>query len=120
MYRIEISGIECQARIGVPDKERRQPQRLLIDLEVRRDLSEAVSRDDIQYTIDYERVVSIVQEIVQERPWSLIESLAASICRRVLAGTGAEEVRVKIVKFPLSLQGLIQHVAAEVSFRAVD
>lgn len=115
MYRIEVAGIECQARLGVPDKERKQPQRILVDVSFVMDLSEAVAHDDFHRTVDYEMVVDIVQSVVDERPWSLVESLATAIGRRVLSRTGADETRVRVVKFPLALQGRVHHVAAAVT-----
>ncbi len=115
MYRIEVAGIECQARLGVPDKERKQPQRILVDVSLATDLTEAVAHDDFHRTTDYELVVELVRSVVDERPWSLVESLAAAIGRRVLDRTGADEARVRVVKFPLALQGRVHHVAAIVT-----
>lgn len=120
MHRIEIAGIECQARIGVPELERKQPQRILLDVELRMDLSAAADRDDFHLTVDYEKVMALVQEVVEQRPWSLIESLAAAVCNRILAETPAEQVQVRVVKFPLALQGQVRHVAATATLRRGD
>lgn len=115
MHRIELTGIECQARIGVPDLERRQAQRILVDIVLHLDLSRAALTDDFHATVDYEHVVGLVHTVVDSRQWSLIESLSLAVARRILAETGTARVTVRVIKFPLSLQGKVRQVSAEIT-----
>jgi dihydroneopterin aldolase len=120
MHRIELTGIECQARIGVPDLERRQAQRILVDIVLDLDLTRAALADDFHATVDYEQVVGLVHTVVDSRPWSLIESLSLAVARLLLAETGAARVTVRVIKFPLSLQGRVRQVSAEITLTGED
>jgi dihydroneopterin aldolase len=54
--KIAIRGIDVLGHHGVDEAEREVGQRLNIDLDIYLDLSEAVARDDIHKTINYEAV----------------------------------------------------------------
>ena len=53
MSRISIVDLEVFYRVGVPDAERAQPQRLLLTVEMEFDFSAAAKTDSIADTIDY-------------------------------------------------------------------
>src|SRR5438477_8877760 len=85
MDKIIISDLEVFYRVGVPDAERAKPQRLLISVEVTRDLSAAAASDDLSQTIDYHAVTRRLLKFGEGRNWKLIERLAADIAEMVLA-----------------------------------
>ncbi|MDG2215028.1 MAG: dihydroneopterin aldolase [Verrucomicrobiota bacterium] len=98
---ITISDIEAQCRIGVPDDERKVPQRLLISLELNNDFTKASSHDDLNATIDYHAVYLLVHEICDQRERKLIETLAEDIASAVLEEFRTPCVKVEIKKFIL-------------------
>ena len=51
--KISIVDLEVFYRVGVPDAERAQPQRLLLTVEMESDFSAAARSDSIADTIDY-------------------------------------------------------------------
>ena len=53
MDTITIKDLSVLCRIGVPDQERANPQRLLITVEMSGDFSRAAQSDDIAHTINY-------------------------------------------------------------------
>ncbi len=53
MKKISIVDLEVFYRVGVPDAERAQPQRLLLTIEMEADFSAAAKSDSITDTIDY-------------------------------------------------------------------
>ena len=53
MDRILLEGVRCRARVGVPDRERRTPQRIDLDLALELDLRAAARTDDVRRTADY-------------------------------------------------------------------
>src|SRR5207248_616236 len=98
MDKIIISDLAVFCRVGVPDEERAKPQRLLISLEMLRDLSTAAVSDDLTKTIDYYALTRRVLGFGEGRSWKLIEALAADIANMVLnefaaAEDGAEDGR---------------------------
>ena len=53
MSKISIVDLEVFYRVGVPEAERAQPQRLLLTVEMDLDFSKAAKSDGIADTIDY-------------------------------------------------------------------
>lgn len=99
MDTIVISDLEVCYRVGVPDAERAQPQRLLLTVEMWRDFTRAAASDDLRETIDYYAVSRRLLAFGDGRSWKLIETLAADIATLVLADFGAKAVTVEVKKF---------------------
>jgi 7,8-dihydroneopterin aldolase/epimerase/oxygenase len=114
MDRIEVAGISCRARVGVPDQERRFPQELLVDVTCELDFTEAIETDDFSRTVDYEEIVRVVRETASSKLWYLIETLAGAICEAALDLPRVRVAEVRVVKFPVRLRGRAQKVAAVV------
>lgn len=96
---IILADLEVRYRVGVPDAERAQPQRLLLTVEMRRDFTRAAASDDLRETIDYYAVSRRLLAFGEGRSWKLIETLAVDIAAMVLADFGAEAVTVEVKKF---------------------
>lgn len=97
---ILVRDLETWSRIGVPEAERAQPQRLLVSLtlEVKSTESAALS-DDVAATVDYARVCEEVRHVAAERPRKLVETLAEDIAQTVLRHhPGVRKVEVEVAK----------------------
>jgi dihydroneopterin aldolase len=101
MSKIKIVDLEVFYRVGVPDAERAQPQRLLLTLEMEFDFSNAAKTDSIADTIDYFAVSQRLLKFGDGKSWRLIEKLAADICEMILAEFKPQSVSVEIKKFPV-------------------
>jgi dihydroneopterin aldolase len=99
---ITITDLEVLARVGVPDGERAEPQRLLLTVEMEQCFAKAAAGDDIEATIDYHAVTMAVTELAENGEWRLIEKLAADAAALVLAKFQPDCVRVEVKKFILS------------------
>ena len=99
MDTITLTDLEVHYRVGVPDAERAQPQRLLLTVEMQRDFTRAAASDDLRETIDYYAVSRRLLTFGEGRNWKLIEKLASDIAALVLADFGAEAVSVEVKKF---------------------
>ena len=113
--RILISGIVCQAHLGITDQEREIPQKVLVDVALLLDLEAAANMDDLQLTVDYSRVVEKVQTTVGKNQFRLLEALARAVCRTLLEYGKIDSVRVSAHKFPESLAGKISNVMVEMT-----
>ncbi len=113
--RIIISEIPCMVRLGVADEERRQPQKVLIDVELELGLTSACSSDDIRDTVDYSRLVDELQERLEKAEFHLLEALAQEACRVALDDARVQRTRVRVRKFPQSLAGRVCSVAVELT-----
>lgn len=99
MKKIIIKDLEVFYRVGVPEEERAQPQRLLITVEMEHDFSEAAKSDDLTKTIDYFAVAQRLLRFGEGRSWKLIEKLASDIAGVVMQEFYASGVAVEIKKF---------------------
>lgn len=100
--KISIVDLEVFYRVGVPDAERAQPQRLLLTVEMDFDFSAAAQTDSITDTIDYFAVSQRLLKFGESRSWKLIEKLAADVADLVLSGFKPHSVFVEVKKFPIS------------------
>jgi dihydroneopterin aldolase len=96
---ITLADVEVHYRVGVPDAERAQPQRLLLTIEMQHDFARAAASDDLRETIDYYAVSRRLLKFGEGRSWKLIEKLASDIAALVLADFGAASVSVEVKKF---------------------
>ena len=64
--RITIEDLEVWFHVGVPDSERTKPQRLLITIEMTRDLAASGASDNLEQTIDYYSVSEAIREIKEK------------------------------------------------------
>ena len=99
MPKINIVDLEVFYRVGVPDAERAQPQRLLLTVELESDFTAAAKSDGIADTIDYYAVTQRLLKFGEGREWKLIEKLASDIAGTVLAEFKPQSVSVEVKKF---------------------
>ena len=99
MSQISIVDLEVFYRVGVPDAERAQPQRLLLTVEMETDFAAAAKSDSITDTIDYFAVTRRLLKFGEGREWKLIEKLAADIADMILAKSKPSAVTVEVKKF---------------------
>ena len=73
------------AHHGVMQEEHRIGGRYEVDVSMELDFTEAAREDALEKTVDYERIYQLVQALVVENRFYLIERLAYLIGQRVLA-----------------------------------
>ena len=99
MDKITVCDLEVHYRVGVPDAERRAPQRLLISLDLYRDLQAAADSDALESTTNYFAVTERLKAFGEGREWRLIEALAGDIVRMVQEEFRIPRITVTIKKF---------------------
>ena len=98
---IVIKDLEVWCHVGVTTEERTQRQKLLVTLEMARDLSMAARTDQLVPSIDYQRVCEKVKHLVLEKSWRLIEAMAGDILQSLHSNFRFTNVSVEIRKFAL-------------------
>lgn len=104
--RLSLLGMRFEGRHGVLPEERVTAQPFEVDVVLHADLSDAAERDDLAATADYAALFELVRALVEGTSRQLIEALAGSVARAVLAATppaivGAVEVRVRKPEAPI-------------------
>jgi 7,8-dihydroneopterin aldolase/epimerase/oxygenase len=97
--QIHIEQLKIQARVGVPDSERAQPQWL--SLNVTFWPKGSGSRDDIADTVNYSEVAASLKQFVSQQDYRLIETLAEETAGHLLARFPLRKVAVEVRKFVL-------------------
>jgi len=95
---IEIRGLRALGVHGALASEQDQPQPFEVDLVLETDLGPAARTDDLAATVDYGSVAVDVGAVVSGEHHQLLESLAESIARRVLADGRVAVVTVVVRK----------------------
>ena len=99
--KISIVDLEVFYRVGVPDAERAQPQRLLLTVEMESAFAAAAKSDSLADTIDYFAVTQRLLKLGEDREWKLIEKLAADVADTVLSEFKPQSITVEVKKFPI-------------------
>jgi len=97
---IHIEQLEIRARVGVPDSERAQPQRLILNVTFWPKRSGP--RDHIADTVNYSEVAASLKEFVAQRDYRLIETLADETAGHLLGRFPLRKVLVEVRKFVLA------------------
>ena len=114
--RIVLANLVFQARHGVHDWEKRQPQRFEVDVELELDLSPAGRSDDLTATVDYGAVFERVRAIVEGPTVELLETLAARVGEAVLDADGRiDAITVRIRKPEVKLGGPLDYAGVEIT-----
>ena len=113
--RIVLAGMAFEARHGVNDWEKTQAQRFEVDVELIVRTRAAGTSDELAQTVDYREVYEAVRRVLEGPPVDLIETLAASIARDVLASNRrARKVIVRVRKPDVQLGGPLAHAGVEI------
>ena len=96
--RVLVPGIPAKASVGCTEEERREPQTILIDIEMRCDLAQAARSDSIADAIDYVLVRNEVERVASSRPYVLIETIAERVASSLLDAFPVEETLVRVRK----------------------
>lgn len=99
---IRVVDLEVFAHIGVPEEERREPQRLLISLEISTNsFAQAAGTDNLAWTVNYADVAERVKALTALRARKLLETLVEEIAVDLLKAFPIKKITIEIKKFIL-------------------
>ena len=113
--RIILSNMVFYGYHGVFEAEKELGQRFEVDVELVTDLSIPGQTDDLEQSINYVDVYTIVQDIVEGRTYNLIEAVAENIAGEILSAHSVEQVVVRVRKANVPIGGVISHVEVEIT-----
>ena len=96
--KILIEDLLLRCIIGANDDERRDKQDVLINLTMYADISRPGETDDIDDAVNYRTIAKRIIQHVEASEFFLVEALATSIARIILAEFPVERVKVKVQK----------------------
>lgn len=95
---IKIEGLRVQCIIGVKPLERKVPQQITLDIEMKAEIFEAAQTDSIIDTVDYEKVANSLQELADQRNYHLLETFAFEALNEVLSNFPIVWAKISISK----------------------
>ncbi len=110
---IEIRALELRGFHGATERERRDGQIFVFDVELATH-DAGVRSDQLADTVDYTHVVACVRDVSDGRRFNLIEAVAAAVADELLARFPVSRVRVRVRKPQVELEAPVEHTAATV------
>jgi len=106
--RLALCDLVCMCHIGVTEEERRERQKLAVDLELYADLEAAGKSGDLGRAIDYREVCESVRGLLEEGSFHLVEAAARGILDLILARFPVRRAVVRVRKFVLPRVGHVE------------
>ncbi|MEW8969434.1 MAG: dihydroneopterin aldolase [Mesobacillus sp.] len=116
MDKIHVNQMEFYGYHGVFPEETRLGQRFAVHLTVELDLSKAGKSDELKHSINYADLYQVCKDIVEGKPFKLVESIAEKIAGTILESFSLVEIcHVKVIKPDPPIPGHYKSVAVEIT-----
>ncbi len=116
MDKIHVNQMEFYGYHGVFPEETRLGQRFAVDLTVELDLSKAGKTDELEHSINYADLYQVCKDIVEGKPYKLVETIAEQIASTILEQFSlVEACHVKVIKPDPPIPGHYKSVAVEIT-----
>jgi 7,8-dihydroneopterin aldolase/epimerase/oxygenase len=113
---IRLHNAVFYAYHGNLHEERNLGGKFHVDVEMETDFSAAAEHDKLQDTINYESIYNLVQDVVMQHNFHLIEALAKRIADTIFETQPAVcAVIVRVRKPGAPVKGVVDYVEAEVN-----
>ena len=97
---IHIEQLDVFTRVGVPEEERANPQRLTVSISFWPNQTSDLA-DHIERTVNYSAVAEETKNFVRDQSVSLIETLAERLASHLLKSFPIQKVTIELRKFAL-------------------
>ena len=111
---LRIRDLEVMTTIGVPDAEREQPQRVLVQADISLRLEKAAQTDEVADTLDYGELVADIESLAATGERRLLERLAEEIADLILGHDVVIEAAVEVAKGKVPVAQKVSAVSVRV------
>ena len=119
--KILLQGMVFYGFHGVNTAEKSLGQRFIVDVEISVSLSEAGCTDELEKTVHYGHVYSLVEKVVRGPGRDLIEAVAEDITVSILDRyQRVHSVRVRVKKPEVPIEGQLEYAGVEIVRRRKD
>ena len=99
---------------GVSESEKSLGGKFEVDLDLYQDLKKAGQSDNLEDTLNYEKIYKTVQNCTKRNKYYLIEKLADRIAKSVLRKYKTDKVIVRVRKPHAPVKGVLDTVEVEI------
>lgn len=113
---IRIKNAVFYAYHGADIDEQKLGGKFEVDVEIYTNFKKAIKSDKLSDTIDYEKVYSLIRNLVNEKKYFLLETLAEKIANEILRlFDQVNLVNIKLRKPHPPVKGVVDYIEVEVS-----
>ncbi len=98
LRHVFVRDLDLMALIGIYEHERRDPQRIIVNIDLSVKEGSGPTDDDISHVVSYEVVVKKVEAIIAEGHTNLVETLCEKIAAACLRDKRVMAARVRVEK----------------------
>ena len=98
MDKVFIEDLMVKGIIGISEKERSQPQDIVVNITLYTDIIEGSSSDNIDDCVNYRTIAKAIIAHIQDVSRYTVEALSADIAEICLKTPKVEKVKVKVEK----------------------
>lgn len=98
MDAIIIKNLRIKTIIGVLAEEKLQPQLLILDLKIKKNLALAAKSDHLKDTIDYSAMVHCIDRFAQEHHFELLEAFASKLLDELMTKFELAYIKILVKK----------------------
>lgn len=95
---ITLENLIFEGTHGYTEKEKARPQRFCVTITIEGDIHSAGYSDDLNDTIDYREIKTIVKDTITGEHHELLETLAETIAERIMHNERIDRVHVTVSK----------------------
>ena len=111
--KIIIKGLHCSVRVGVKKEEQEVKRNCELDFFIYFDVTAAGRTDDLDLTVNYSKVIDIVQELSRTVQYKLLEAFAFRLFEEIFRSTSARRIRLRVKKMNPPIEARFQYVGVE-------
>jgi 7,8-dihydroneopterin aldolase/epimerase/oxygenase len=93
-----VRDLECMALIGIYEHEKLKAQRIIVNIDLSVQESDAPMDDEISHVVSYEIIAKKVEGILEEGHINLVETLCEKIAQSCLKDKRVLAARVRVEK----------------------
>ena len=95
---LKMYDVVIETHVGVFEWERKELQKIWLDIELPVDARGAARVDDVQHVVDYGAIVTQVRQHVGQRTYHLMETIAEEAAQLILDHFPTDQVQVRVKK----------------------
>ena len=99
--KVHIEQLDVFTRVGVPEEERANPQRLTVSISFWPHQQTSDLADHIEQTVNYSTVAEQTKNFLRDQSVKLIETLAEGLASHLLKSFPIRKVTIELRKFAL-------------------
>ncbi|KAF0153220.1 MAG: dihydroneopterin aldolase [Ignavibacteria bacterium] len=112
---IRIKNAAFYAYHGALEEEQNIGGKFEADVDIYTNFTSAAEHDDLNKTIDYNKVYKFINKLVHSKKFKLIETLACELADEIIKNfPGIEKIAVRVRKHHVPVGGVLDYVEAEV------